>query len=162
MGKDILSSAASRSFLGPTQAPIQWVQGTVKPVLNGPFIKRNFVLNGNIFRSCDYHSIPWLNGNLASAEKRSGPLRFRLRQFLLYSFAGYTYNSQRMKLSAHLHLMLRLKIPGVIPPLTHTFYCVGLIKHRHRDSFTFQLKRSRMIKWIRNNRLLPWFSPVSA
>jgi hypothetical protein len=32
---------------------------TVKPVrvLNGPFIKRNFVLNGNIFRSRDYHSI---------------------------------------------------------------------------------------------------------
>jgi hypothetical protein len=40
----------------------------VKPVLNGPFIKRNSVLNGNIFRSRDYHSIPWLNGNLASAE----------------------------------------------------------------------------------------------
>jgi hypothetical protein len=33
----------------------------VKPVLNGPFIKWNFVLNGNIFRSHDYHSIPWLN-----------------------------------------------------------------------------------------------------
>jgi hypothetical protein len=31
---------------------------TVKPVLNGPFIKRNFVLNGNIFRSRDHHSIP--------------------------------------------------------------------------------------------------------
>jgi hypothetical protein len=30
---------------------------TVKPVLNGPFIKRNFILNGNIFRSPDYHSI---------------------------------------------------------------------------------------------------------
>jgi hypothetical protein len=30
---------------------------TVKPVLNGPFIKRNFVLNGNIFRSRDYHII---------------------------------------------------------------------------------------------------------
>jgi hypothetical protein len=57
---------------------------TVKPVLNGPYIKRNFVLNGNIFRSRDYHSIPWLNGNLASAEKCSGPLRFRLRQVLLY------------------------------------------------------------------------------
>jgi hypothetical protein len=31
---------------------------TVKPVLNGPFIKRNFVLDGNIFSSRDYHSIP--------------------------------------------------------------------------------------------------------
>jgi hypothetical protein len=59
---------------------------TVKPVLNGPFIKWNFVLNGNIFRSHDSHSIPWLNGNLASAEKCSGPLRFRLRQVLLYLF----------------------------------------------------------------------------
>jgi hypothetical protein len=57
---------------------------TVKPVLNGPFIKRNFVLNGNIFRSRDYRSIAWLNGNLASVEKYSGPLRFRLRQVLLY------------------------------------------------------------------------------
>jgi hypothetical protein len=42
------------------------------------------VLNGNIFRSRDYHSIPWLNGNLASAEKCSGLLRFRLRKVLLY------------------------------------------------------------------------------
>jgi hypothetical protein len=56
---------------------------TVKPVLNGPFIKRNFVLSRNIFRSRDYRNIPWLNGNLASAEKCSGPLRFRLRQVLL-------------------------------------------------------------------------------
>jgi hypothetical protein len=32
----------------------------------------------------NYYSIPWLNGNLASAEKFSGPLRFRLRQVLLY------------------------------------------------------------------------------
>jgi hypothetical protein len=56
---------------------------TVKTVLNGSFIKRNFVLNGNIFRSRDYHS-PWLNRNLASAVKYSGPLRFRLRQVLLY------------------------------------------------------------------------------
>jgi hypothetical protein len=63
-------------FLGPY---------TVKPVLNWPFIKRNFVLNRNIFRSRYYHSIPWLNGNLASAEKCSGPLRFRLKQVLLYS-----------------------------------------------------------------------------
>jgi len=29
-------------------------------------------------------SVPWLNGNLALAEKCSGPLRFRLRQVLLY------------------------------------------------------------------------------
>jgi hypothetical protein len=36
------------------------------------------------FRSRDYHSIPRLNGNLASAGKCSGPLRFRLRQVLLY------------------------------------------------------------------------------
>jgi hypothetical protein len=60
---------------------------TVKPALNGPFIKRKSVLNGNIFRSLDwlnYYSIPWLNGNLASAEKFSGPLRFRLIQVLLY------------------------------------------------------------------------------
>jgi hypothetical protein len=57
---------------------------TVKHVLKGPFTKRNFVLNGNIFRSHDYHSIPWLNGNLASAEKCSRPLRFRSRQVLLY------------------------------------------------------------------------------
>jgi hypothetical protein len=56
----------------------------VKPVLTVPFIKWNFVLNGNIFRSHDYHSIPCLNGNLASEEKCSGPLRFRLRQVLLY------------------------------------------------------------------------------
>ena len=30
-------------------------------------------------------SVPWLNGNLALAEKRYGPLRFRLRQVLLYN-----------------------------------------------------------------------------
>jgi len=29
-------------------------------------------------------TVPWLNGNLALAEKCSGPLRFRLRQVLLY------------------------------------------------------------------------------
>jgi hypothetical protein len=57
---------------------------TVKPVSNGAFIKRDFVLNGNLFTSRDYHSILWLNGNLASAEKCSGPLRFHLRQVLLY------------------------------------------------------------------------------
>jgi hypothetical protein len=33
--------------------------------------------------SHDYHSIPWLNWNLASVEKCSGPLTFRLRQVLL-------------------------------------------------------------------------------
>jgi hypothetical protein len=32
----------------------------------------------------NYYSIPRLNGNLASAEKCSGLLRFRLRQVLLY------------------------------------------------------------------------------
>jgi hypothetical protein len=47
---------------------------TVKPVLNGPSIKRNFVLNGNIFRSRHCHSILSLNGNLTSEEKCSGPL----------------------------------------------------------------------------------------
>jgi hypothetical protein len=31
---------------------------TVKPVLNGPFIKRNFVLSENIFRSRDYNFFP--------------------------------------------------------------------------------------------------------
>jgi hypothetical protein len=56
----------------------------IQSVLNGPFIKRNFVLIGNIYRSRDYHSIPWLNVSLASAEKCSGPLRFRLRQVSLY------------------------------------------------------------------------------
>jgi hypothetical protein len=64
-------------------------QYTVKPALNGPFIKRKSVLNGNVFRSLDwlnYYSIPWLNGNLVSAEKFSGPLRFRLRRVLLYLF----------------------------------------------------------------------------
>ena len=30
-------------------------------------------------------SVPWLNGNLALAGKCSGPLRFRLRQVLLYN-----------------------------------------------------------------------------
>jgi hypothetical protein len=64
---------------------------TVKRVLNGPFIKGNFVLNGNIFRSHDYHSIPWLNGNLASAETFSGPLRFLLRQVLLYIYLCLDY-----------------------------------------------------------------------
>jgi len=33
-------------------------------------------------------SVPWLNGNLALAEKCSGPLRFRLRQVLLYLEEG--------------------------------------------------------------------------
>jgi hypothetical protein len=32
---------------------------TVKPVSNRPFIERNFVLNGNIFRPRDYHSRPY-------------------------------------------------------------------------------------------------------
>jgi hypothetical protein len=44
-----------------------------------------FCLVSNTFMSwLNYYSIPWLNGNLASAEKFSGPLRFRLRQLLLY------------------------------------------------------------------------------
>jgi hypothetical protein len=37
---------------------IRFQYSTLKSVLNGLFIKRNFVLNGNIFRSRDYHSIP--------------------------------------------------------------------------------------------------------
>jgi hypothetical protein len=57
---------------------------TVKPVLNGPFIKRNFVLNGNVFRFREYHGTPGQNGNLASGEKYFEPLRFRLRQVLRY------------------------------------------------------------------------------
>jgi hypothetical protein len=31
---------------------------TVKLILNALFIKRNFALNGNIFRSREYHNIP--------------------------------------------------------------------------------------------------------
>jgi hypothetical protein len=44
------------SFSGPPRAEVH--DNTAKPVLNGPLIKGNFVLNGNIFRSRDYHSIP--------------------------------------------------------------------------------------------------------
>jgi hypothetical protein len=73
------------SVIHDGQNPLEYTS-TVKPVLNGPFIKWNFVLNGNIFSSRDYHNIPWLNGNVASAEKCSGPLSFRLRQVLLYLF----------------------------------------------------------------------------
>jgi hypothetical protein len=73
--------------LGSTQPLTE--TSTVKLVLNGPFIKRNFISNGNIFRSRDYHSTPWLNGNLASAEKCSGPLRFRLRHVLLYQESSW-------------------------------------------------------------------------
>ena len=36
-------------------------------------------------------SVPWLNGNLALAEKCSGPLRFRLRQVLLYDARIHEY-----------------------------------------------------------------------
>ena len=36
-------------------------------------------------------SVPWLNGNLALAEKCSGPLRFRLRQVLLYKASTVWY-----------------------------------------------------------------------
>jgi len=34
-------------------------------------------------------SVPWLNGNLALAEKSSGPLRLRLRQVLLYNHFAF-------------------------------------------------------------------------
>jgi hypothetical protein len=37
-------------------------------------------------------SVPWLNGNLALAEKCSGTLRFRLRQVLLYKNNGNEKN----------------------------------------------------------------------
>jgi hypothetical protein len=30
------------------------IDNTIKPALNGPFIKRKSVLNGNIFRSLDF------------------------------------------------------------------------------------------------------------
>jgi hypothetical protein len=59
---------------------------TVKPILNVLFIKRNSVLNGNICRPRDYHSISWLNGNLASAEKCSGLLGFRFKTGFIYIF----------------------------------------------------------------------------
>jgi len=39
-------------------------------------------------------SVPWLNGNLALAEKCSGPLRFRLRQVLLYKQSWYTISDK--------------------------------------------------------------------
>jgi hypothetical protein len=48
------SCSSAFSFLLP---PAVVIPSAVKPVLNGPFIKRNFVLNRNIFRSSDYHSI---------------------------------------------------------------------------------------------------------
>jgi hypothetical protein len=54
--------------------------GTEKPVFNGPFIKRNFVLNWNIFKSRHYHIIPWLNGNLVSEEKILWTLDFPFKR----------------------------------------------------------------------------------
>jgi hypothetical protein len=75
------------AYRGPYALLCSWFYDhTVKPVLKGPYIKRNFILNGNIFKTLDYHSITCLKGNLASAEKISGPLRFRLRQVLLYYY----------------------------------------------------------------------------
>ena len=47
-----------------------------------------FACPGLIFYSVC--SVPWLNGNLALAEKCSGPLRFRLRQVLLYKYLRKT------------------------------------------------------------------------
>jgi hypothetical protein len=49
---------------------------TVKPALNGPFIKRKFVLNGNIFRSRDFGAekdvkYPGLNGNYLMRKRKS-------------------------------------------------------------------------------------------
>jgi len=40
-------------------------------------------------------SVPWLNGNLALAEKCSGPLRFRLRQVLLYYTINFIFASKK-------------------------------------------------------------------
>jgi hypothetical protein len=37
---------------------VNWNTCTVKHVLNGPFIKRNSLLNRNIFKGRDYRSIP--------------------------------------------------------------------------------------------------------
>jgi hypothetical protein len=49
---------------------------TVNPALNGPFIKRKFVLNGNIFRSCDFGAkkdvkYPGLKGNCLMGKRKS-------------------------------------------------------------------------------------------
>jgi hypothetical protein len=101
----------------------------VKPVLNGPCIKRNFVLNGNIFRSRDYHSIPWLNGNLALSEKCSGPLRVRLRQVLLYLLrqSQLTYELRR-------EMWLRLKLTSSQAVSETTFEVTSFSDWRHRTS----------------------------
>jgi len=69
-----------------------------------------FACPGLIFYTV--YSVPWLNGNLALAEKCSGPLRFRLRQVLLYIQIGYRNNS-------------------VIYPCTH---CIFGIFHWHNPS----------------------------
>jgi hypothetical protein len=52
------------------------VKYTVKPALNGPFIKRKFVLNENIFRSCDFGAhknvkYSGLNGNCLTRKRKS-------------------------------------------------------------------------------------------
>ena len=49
---------------------------TVKPALNGPFIKTEFVLNGNIFMSRDIGAetnvkYPGLNGNCLTRKRKS-------------------------------------------------------------------------------------------
>jgi hypothetical protein len=48
---------------------------TVKPALNGPFIKRKFALTGNIFRSRDFGAekdvkYPGLNGNCLTQKRK--------------------------------------------------------------------------------------------
>jgi len=48
----------------------------------------------NFFTVC---SVPWLNGNLALAEKCSGPLRFRLRQVLLYYLFTFSFLSKQTR-----------------------------------------------------------------
>jgi len=56
-------------------------------------------------------SVPWLNGNLALAEKCSGPLRFRLRQVLLYLDKLQTCDPPSLLFHGY-----RNSIPGVKRP----------------------------------------------
>jgi hypothetical protein len=65
---------------------------TVKPALNGPFIKRKFVLNENIFRPRDFGSqkdvkYPGLNGNsLTRKRNQNKPL---YRKFPVFRNASF-------------------------------------------------------------------------
>jgi hypothetical protein len=53
----------------------------------------------------NYYIIPWLNENLASAEKYSGPLRFRWGQVLLYY--RFTYASGFQVVTGHFPSVFR-------------------------------------------------------